>query len=914
MANMTFKANLLPNTDLGYSLGSSDLKWKLYGDQYQEFDYISTSQNNEYNVTTYIIKLISEGYKGGWFWCQADEGRGCPTEDSSQGYQISWQTNVVGNGVNLTASLYGSDYFYKGLLWKNSTGLPSWSRLLSLTAADGLYVNVTGDTMTGPLHINNTTDVGQNQNGALVIGPKTGENIGIDNNEIMARNNSAVSTLYLNSEGGPVHTTWLRVVNNSSNNTDDAMVYLENKNNSDWAQKIQIGTYNYGMYISGTGTNLLKVGDNNTLYIGNADAQVNGTILKITNNSNTLSIGSQNSTYTHIYNSANIPFIFNNDVNVTDKHWLGSTSYPWGGLRLGGSAPSIQYQGTKANVAMIQMIDNTSDGNGNGIRIGGGGLVIIGGGESSSTLQNRLGYTGGSEVTVIGSDGSILFYPGQDSYDASAQLSMTASRFWAGVNGNTAREAQVGVQSGAGQLYMWSHAATTGSRGLYSPAHGSGSARALVMIDTNNRVYFADSYTGTNTALAYSQAALAASAFTYFTCWNGYELRALTKAEAANALDSIHKWIRVGGDTMTGNLTFSDANIGIRRAGRSTSWIGGRDGALVKTTTISGYSPAISIKTTSGSWEIGAYNNSSFQETLIFSYATDSNYSAGTNSTMQRVIRSNGTTNLIADTAGAWATARTLTIGATGKSVNGTANVSWSKAEILGSSSSAYFYRGDQTWSNTLGNEIISTAANSFRLSYGSGTTKSILLRNDGSNFYILCCNAAGAGNNWYTPTGGGHPFRINLETGYVYTTRTYGAVWNDYAEMRNIPEEIEPGRCVKEIGDGTMAITTERLQRGCKVVSDTFGFNIGETENCKTPIAVSGRALVYIYEGREEASKYIGWPVCSGPNGTVSIMTEEEEEKYPSRIVGTISEIPNYEEWVTGKVKVNGRIWIYVK
>lgn len=42
--------------------------------------------------------------------------------------------------------------------------------------------------------------------------------------------------------------------------------------------------------------------------------------------------------------------------------------------------------------------------------------------------------------------------------------------------------------------------------------------------------------------------------------------------------------------------------------------------------------------------------------------------------------------------------------------------------------------------------------------------------------------------------------------------------------------------------------------------------------------------------------------------------MTEEEEEKYPSRIIGTISEIPSYEEWGTGKVKVNGRVWIRVK
>ena len=32
MANMHFKADLLPNSDLGYSLGSTEKRWKLYGE------------------------------------------------------------------------------------------------------------------------------------------------------------------------------------------------------------------------------------------------------------------------------------------------------------------------------------------------------------------------------------------------------------------------------------------------------------------------------------------------------------------------------------------------------------------------------------------------------------------------------------------------------------------------------------------------------------------------------------------------------------------------------------------------------------------------------------------------------------------------------------------------------------------
>lgn len=155
-----------------------------------------------------------------------------------------------------------------------------------------------------------------------------------------------------------------------------------------------------------------------------------------------------------------------------------------------------------------------------------------------------------------------------------------------------------------------------------------------------------------------------------------------------------------------------------------------------------------------------------------------------------------------------------------------------------------------------------------------------------------------------------------------VYTSGTIlmGAAWNDYAEYRkDNPEETtiqKPGRCVHETGDGSLQLTTQRLERGCEIISDTFGFAIGQDKEngYNTPIASNGRVLAYPFEDIEMFKTHIGWPVCSGPNGTVSIMTAEEEERYPSRIVGTISEIPAYEEWGSGKVKVNGRIWIRIR
>ena len=138
-----------------------------------------------------------------------------------------------------------------------------------------------------------------------------------------------------------------------------------------------------------------------------------------------------------------------------------------------------------------------------------------------------------------------------------------------------------------------------------------------------------------------------------------------------------------------------------------------------------------------------------------------------------------------------------------------------------------------------------------------------------------------------------------------------YGGVWNDYAEYR-LAESIEPGRVIIEHESGEMKLSTERLQPGAEVISDTFGFAIGETEECRTPIAVTGRVLVYTNEDRNTYP--LGAAVCSGPNGTVSLMTREEIREYPERIIGTVSEIPNYEEWGTGKVKVDNRIWIRIK
>lgn len=143
------------------------------------------------------------------------------------------------------------------------------------------------------------------------------------------------------------------------------------------------------------------------------------------------------------------------------------------------------------------------------------------------------------------------------------------------------------------------------------------------------------------------------------------------------------------------------------------------------------------------------------------------------------------------------------------------------------------------------------------------------------------------------------------------------GAVWNDYAECRESDCE-EFGYVLMETGDDSLTKTTERLSHFAGVSSDTWGFSQGETTRARTPIAVAGRVLVYPYQDRNNYKP--GDCVCAAPGGTVDIMTREEVREWPDRIVGTVSCVPNYEEWGGGEgadrnpVKINGRIWIKVR
>lgn len=146
----------------------------------------------------------------------------------------------------------------------------------------------------------------------------------------------------------------------------------------------------------------------------------------------------------------------------------------------------------------------------------------------------------------------------------------------------------------------------------------------------------------------------------------------------------------------------------------------------------------------------------------------------------------------------------------------------------------------------------------------------------------------------------------------YMQNNVLFGAAWNDYAEYRETAEELKPGYCVVSRDNGQVFKTSEIMQACDGIVSDTFGFVIGDTSNNQIPLAVAGRVLAYCYGDRKDY--HAGDTVCAGPEGKIMKMTREQIQAYPDRIVGIVSEIPEYEIWGAGNVKVDGRIWIRIK
>ena len=127
----------------------------------------------------------------------------------------------------------------------------------------------------------------------------------------------------------------------------------------------------------------------------------------------------------------------------------------------------------------------------------------------------------------------------------------------------------------------------------------------------------------------------------------------------------------------------------IRQGGTGGDWITGRDHAMIKDPTVDRYHALLSLKTTNGSWEMGAYETNTYRDKIVLAYCLDSDYNNNNNRTeylmtfpkdsgevslkkYQSITTSNGTTTIAINgtsasfpSSGIYHTGQVITITAT---------------------------------------------------------------------------------------------------------------------------------------------------------------------------------------------------------------------------------------------------------
>lgn len=124
---------------------------------------------------------------------------------------------------------------------------------------------------------------------------------------------------------------------------------------------------------------------------------------------------------------------------------------------------------------------------------------------------------------------------------------------------------------------------------------------------------------------------------------------AITSALAGKATNHSHPYLPLSGGTMTGT---------IKKVTKGGGWKDGRDNATIinnGTIATGAFYPTISQKSKTGSWDVGVLD-----DTFYFSWASDTNYNAGTNDSKRISIDTSGNITANATSASKLKTARTV--------------------------------------------------------------------------------------------------------------------------------------------------------------------------------------------------------------------------------------------------------------
>ena len=143
-------------------------------------------------------------------------GTGAASSTNLLNLMAGVSTNGAVHGISFHETVAGTlgmklGYDGSGSGASNALRFYDFSDAPLMTVEQGGDVGIGTTTPGFKLHVEGGSDVAIGGGGYLVVGDPNGLNVAIDNNEIMARNNGATSTLFLNTNGGFVSMAGLQI-------------------------------------------------------------------------------------------------------------------------------------------------------------------------------------------------------------------------------------------------------------------------------------------------------------------------------------------------------------------------------------------------------------------------------------------------------------------------------------------------------------------------------------------------------------------------------------------------------------------------------------------------------------------------------------------------------------------------------
>ena len=227
---------------------SGNIKYGAYSLQFLDNGNTSVSSSTWTNpFSAYNSNAVADG-QAICVWGQASQLSNLSTDT---GDMSLWLKRVNANAASLNMVLDGEYYANGNQRLAHVSEIPnknSWNY-------DDRYLKLTGGTLKGQIILPDI-DVNTSYTGSIIIGASNTENLGIDGNEIMARNNGKASTLYLNNEGGAVQLGAILRTNSNiayigSQSTQNMIKFINNTNDF----------YGNGIAIGGGGLTIIGSGE-----------------------------------------------------------------------------------------------------------------------------------------------------------------------------------------------------------------------------------------------------------------------------------------------------------------------------------------------------------------------------------------------------------------------------------------------------------------------------------------------------------------------------------------------------------------------------------------------------------------------------------------------------------------------------